>query len=131
MREEKKNLIAGADECTPSYAQYFSWINNTNEGSTETQTLINLDYFAYLKRAYNMCLDIYAWDAGNLDGSRQTYQTLDSDKIKKQYPNGYAPVVKAAKKNRNQNGCLVWARWIWQYLGRNPKVKRADDFSLS
>lgn len=27
MRKEKKNLIAGADECTPSYAQYFSWIN--------------------------------------------------------------------------------------------------------
>ena len=39
---EKTKLTAGADEKTPSRAQYFSWINNTNEGSTEAQTLINL-----------------------------------------------------------------------------------------
>ena len=39
MKKEKK--YAGADERTPSRAQYFSWINNTNEGSTEKQTLIN------------------------------------------------------------------------------------------
>ena len=36
---------AGADNFTPSVPQYFSWINNTNEGSTEEQTLINLDFF--------------------------------------------------------------------------------------
>ncbi len=40
---------AGADQRTPSVPQYFSWINNTNEGSTETQTLINLEFFAWLK----------------------------------------------------------------------------------
>ena len=96
MKKEKK--YAGADERTPSRAQYFSWINNTNEGSTEKQTLINLDYFAYLKRCYNMQLDIYAWDAGNLDGAANTYQTMDSPKIKAQYPNGYAPIVEAAEK---------------------------------
>jgi hypothetical protein len=28
-------VYPGADERTPSYSQYFSWINNTNEGSTE------------------------------------------------------------------------------------------------
>ena len=39
---EKNRKDAGADELTPSVAQYFSWINNTNEGSTERQTLINL-----------------------------------------------------------------------------------------
>ena len=37
MKKDKK--FAGADERTPSRAQYFSWINNTNEGSTEEQTL--------------------------------------------------------------------------------------------
>ena len=33
---------AGADNLTPSIPQYFSWINNTNEGSTEEQTLIDM-----------------------------------------------------------------------------------------
>lgn len=28
---------AGADQSTPSVPQYFSWINNTNEGPTEKQ----------------------------------------------------------------------------------------------
>ena len=34
-------VYPGADERTPSYSHYFSWINNTNEGSTEQQTLTN------------------------------------------------------------------------------------------
>ena len=55
--------LAGADENTPSLAQYFSWINNTNEGATEAQTLVNLDFFAFLYREYGMILDIYAFDA--------------------------------------------------------------------
>ena len=54
---------AGADNSTPSVPQYFSWINNTNEGSTEKQTLINLDFFAMLKKEYGMEIKIYAWDA--------------------------------------------------------------------
>ena len=95
---EKEKKYAGADESTPSKSEYFSWISSTNEGSTEEQTLINLDYFAYLKRAYNMQLDIYAWDAGNLDGAAGTYETLDSPKIKKQYPRGFGPVSEKAKK---------------------------------
>jgi len=96
--DEKNKLCAGADERTPSRAQYFSWINSTNEGSTEAQTLTNLEYFAYLRRKYNMHLDIYAWDAGNLDGSLETFQTEDSPKIKKQYPNGYRTIADAAAK---------------------------------
>ena len=35
MVEEKNKLTAGADERTPSHPQYFSWVNSTNEGSTE------------------------------------------------------------------------------------------------
>ena len=46
---KKTKATSGADELTPSKAQYFSWINNTNEGSTEAQTLANFDYFEWMK----------------------------------------------------------------------------------
>lgn len=98
MNAEKDRRFAGADERTPSKAEYFSWINNTNEGSTEEHTLINLDYFAYLKNEYGMSLDIYAWDAGNLDGADCTYETPDSPKLKAQYPKGYGPTVEKARE---------------------------------
>jgi len=62
-------VYPGADEKTPSKAQYFSWINNTNEGTTEQQTQINLDFFAWLKEEYGMQLDIYAFETGPLTGS--------------------------------------------------------------
>lgn len=97
MFEKKNRTTAGADERTPSKAEYFSWINNTNEGSTEKQTLINLEYFEYLKKEYNMQLDVYAWDAGNLDGADSTYETLDSPKLRAQYPGGYGPSVEKAR----------------------------------
>ena len=103
---EKTKYTAGADEKTPSHAQYFSWINNTNEGSTEQQTLINLEYFRWMRDTYGMQLDIYAWDAGNLDGAQGTYETLDGPKLSRQYPNGYAPVVKAAAEIGARMG--VW-----------------------
>ena len=47
---EKTAKNAGADNFTPSIPQYFSWINNTNEGATEEQTLINLDFFSCFYR---------------------------------------------------------------------------------
>lgn len=103
---DKKFGNRGATQRTPSYAQYFSWINNTNEGSTEAHTLINLEYFKWLKDEYGMQLDIYAWDAGNLDGAGRTYQFLDGEKIKEQYPNGYAPIAKAAADMGTRLG--VW-----------------------
>ena len=46
---EKDRRTAGADEKTPSRAQYFSWINHTNEGSNASQTLANLEYFGWMK----------------------------------------------------------------------------------
>ncbi|MBQ3901279.1 MAG: hypothetical protein II736_06095 [Clostridia bacterium] len=94
--QQKDKLRAGADEKTPSRPQYFSWINSTNEGSSEGQTIANLNYFKWLRDTYGMRLEIYAWDAGNLDGSRGTYETLGSPKLIKQYPRGYAPVAEAA-----------------------------------
>lgn len=62
---------AGATEKTPSVPQYFSWINNTNEGSTEAQTLANLDFFHYLYKTYGMQLKIYAFDARKSRQSRR------------------------------------------------------------
>ena len=103
----KNKKYSGADQRTPSKSQYFSWINSTNEGSTEYQTMVNLDFFIYMNKTYGMKLDIYAWDAGNLDGASGTYETLDSAKIKMQYPNGYASIVEKARMNGTRMG--VWA----------------------
>ena len=88
--------IAGADERTPSRAQYFSWIDNTNEGATEAQTLTNLAFFRWLKAEYGMQLDIYAWDAGNLDTSG-AYGTMTDERFRKAYPNGWKPIADAAE----------------------------------
>jgi len=89
---------AGADQSTPGIPEYFSWINNTNEGSTEKQTLINLDFFAYMKEKFGMQIRIYAWDAGNFDGASEGYGDLRSEKFRSQYPNGYKKVVERAKE---------------------------------
>ncbi len=89
---------AGADNLTPSVPQYFSWINNTNEGSTEKQTLINLDFFKYLQDTYGMKIKIYAWDAGNFDGASEGYGNPDSPKFRSQYPEEYNNVVEKAKE---------------------------------
>ena len=45
----KNKMTSGADQTTPSVPQYFSWLNNTNEGATQAQTLLNLAYFKWLK----------------------------------------------------------------------------------
>jgi hypothetical protein len=87
--------LAGADERTPSRAQYFSWIDNTNEGSTEAQTLTNLAFFAWMKAEYGMQLDIYAWDAGNLDTSG-AYGTMQDERFRQAYPRGWKPIADAA-----------------------------------
>ena len=103
---KKTKKTSGADEKTPSKAQYFSWINSTNEGSTDHQTMANLEYFEWMKERYGMQLDIYAWDAGNLDGAGGTYQLLDSKKLKKQYPDGYGPIAEKAAELGMRMG--VW-----------------------
>lgn len=92
----KNRKDAGADNLTPSVPQYFSWINNTNEGSTEGQTLVNLEFFRWLRDKYGMEIKIYAWDAGNFDGASQGYGSVNSEKFRSQYPEGYKNVVKRA-----------------------------------
>jgi hypothetical protein len=88
--------LAGADESTPARSHYFSWINNTNEGSTEAQTLANLDFFKWLHDEYGMELDIYAFDAGTIDAPRY-YGSIYSDRFKAHYPNGLDPIYEKAK----------------------------------
>ncbi len=93
---EKNRKTAGADERTPSKAQYFSWINNTNEGSTEEQTLANLEYFRWLKKRYGMQLDIYAFDAGNLDTFCNKYYAERLPLIREKYPEGFKNIIASA-----------------------------------
>ncbi|MCE5326902.1 MAG: hypothetical protein LLG01_10865 [Planctomycetaceae bacterium] len=92
---KRTKVFPGADERTPSRAQYFSWINNTWEGSTHAQTLVNLDYFRWLRDEFGMQLDIYAWDAGNLDTSGRGYWKDDAA-FKRRYPRGLRPSVDKA-----------------------------------
>ncbi len=92
----QETIFPGADEKTPSRAQFFSWINNTNEGATEKQTMINLDFFGWLKSEYGMQLDIYAFDAGAIDGKR-FYGSIYSDRFDSQFPNGFDPIYEKAK----------------------------------
>ena len=50
---QSSNIVfPGANEKTPARSQFFSWINNTNEGTTEKQTLSNLDFFQYLRDGF-------------------------------------------------------------------------------
>ncbi|WP_242083151.1 hypothetical protein [Aestuariivivens sediminis] len=98
-------IFAGADEYTPSRSQYFSWINNLNEGATEEQTRINLEFFAWLNKEYGMTLDIYAFDAGAIDGAK-FYGSIYSNRFKRQFPNGFDPLYKQAKAMNTRLG--VW-----------------------
>ena len=90
-------VFPGADENTPSRAQYMTWINNTAEGSTEAQTLINLGFFKWLHDEYGMVLDIYSFDTGNIDGVGYTYGSMDSERFKRQYPGGFGPIYEKAR----------------------------------
>jgi len=90
-------VFPGADEKTPSLAQYFSWVNNTNEGATEEQTLVNLAFFEWLHDEYGMKLDIYAFDAGAIDGAG-FYGSTKSDRFKRRFPRGFGPLVEAAER---------------------------------
>jgi hypothetical protein len=96
LGETAKLDTRGATEDTPSLSQYFSWINNTNEGSNEEQTLINLEFFQWLHDEYGMILDIYAFDAGNIDGPGY-YGSTKTEKFKNQFPNGFKPIYEKAK----------------------------------
>jgi hypothetical protein len=104
----QEQIYPGADEKTLSKAQYFSWINNTNEGTTEKHTQINLDFFGWLKDEYGMQLDIYAFDAGAIDGKR-FYGSVESERFESQFPYGFDSVYHKARYIRNSPGGLGWS----------------------
>jgi hypothetical protein len=83
-----KIVFPGADEKTPSQSEYFSWINNTNEETTEKQTLSNFGFFQWLHDEYGMILDIYAFDAvcGDLRDNKQDAFTLMMTECRKYSP---------------------------------------------
>jgi hypothetical protein len=93
-------------EKTPSRSHYFDWINSQYEGTTEAQTLTNMDFFQWLHDKYGMILDVYALDVGNIDDGPYTagvgrlipyhYGTMQTEEFKSQFPNGFAPLVKKA-----------------------------------
>lgn len=101
----EKKVFPGADETTLSRAQYFSWINNTNEGATEKQTLINLDFFEWMRKEYGMQLDIYAFDSGIYDG-KNFYGKVTDARHKRNFPNGFDSVYDKCKQNGIRLG--VW-----------------------
>jgi len=112
--------LAGADESTPSRSHYFSWINNTNEGSTEAQTLANLDFFKWLHDDYGMELDIYAFDAGTIDAPRY-YGSIYSERFKEHYPNGLDPIYEKARSF----GCRLGV-WLGpDGFGDTPQEEKA------
>jgi hypothetical protein len=112
--------LAGADESTPSRSHYFSWIDNTNEGSTEHQTLANLEFFKWLHDDYGMDLDIYAFDAGAID-TPGGYGSMESERFKKQFPNGFGPLAEKAKSF----GCRLGV-WLGpDGFGDTPEQEKA------
>lgn len=97
--------VGGADEKTPSSSEFFAWINNTNEGATAAQTEVNLNFFRWLHDTYGMKLDIYAFDAGAIDGAMK-YGTLTSPRFRSQFPQGFGALSKQAGAMGTQLG--VW-----------------------
>lgn len=58
--QDVPKIFPGADESTPSRSQYFSWISNTNEGTTTGQSLINLEFSNLLQIMVRLEEGMYA-----------------------------------------------------------------------
>jgi hypothetical protein len=108
-RTEARLPVPGSklvDESTASKSHYFDWINSQYEGTTEAQTLVNMDFFQWLHDEYGLVLDIYSLDVGNIDDGPYTagvgrliprhYGTLDSPEFKSRFPRGFAPLAERA-----------------------------------
>jgi hypothetical protein len=90
-------------ELVPSKSHYFDWINSQYEGTTEAQSLVDMDFFQWLHDEYGMVLDIYSLDVGNIDDGPYTagvgrliprhYGTLESREFRSQFPRGFGPLV--------------------------------------
>ena len=94
----EKYPLSGKSETSLPVAQYFAWVNHGNDGSSEEQTLKNLDFFAWLKDRYGMQLEIYALDAGNFDSPLNTYYDPDNHMAKKNFPQGFENIARRAEE---------------------------------
>ncbi|PWM44941.1 MAG: hypothetical protein DBX47_05170 [Clostridiales bacterium] len=90
--------LKGKNEKSLPVPQYFSWINNCNEGSNEQMTLSNLDFFKWLEDEFGMKIEIYALDAGNFDSPQDNYFDSENKMWKKNFPDGFENIVKRAKE---------------------------------
>jgi hypothetical protein len=98
-----QSINRGATEKSESKSEYFAWINNTNEGPDEKQTLINLDFFKWMRDEYGMQLDIYAFDSGVIDG-KNIYGSIYSDKFKRFFPHGFNKIYQKASQMNTRLG---------------------------
>ena len=89
---------AGADESTPSHSEYFTWINHSFEGPSEETVMAGLNFFKYLQDTYGMHLDIFALDAGTIDGWK-FYDSVDSPRVRKHFPGGFAKIADFSREN--------------------------------
>ena len=99
--------LKGKNEKSLPVPQYFSWINNCNEGSNEQMTLSNLDFFKWLEDEFGMKIEIYALDAGNFDSPQDNYFDSENKMWKKNFPDGFENIVKRAKEYGITFG--IWA----------------------
>lgn len=88
--------LSGKTEKSFCVPQYFAWVNHGNDGSTEEQTLKNLEFFGWLKKEYGMQIEIYALDAGNFDSPMNCYYDPDHPMAKKNFPNGFSTIAAKA-----------------------------------
>ena len=127
--QDGAKYVPGATEETPSRAHYFSWINNTNEGATEKQTLTNLNFFKWLHDEYGMQLDIYAFDAGAIDGAN-FYGSMDSQRFKRQFPHSFDPICQVRNVIRRSPRPLGRPRRFRQYSRRRESPDRHDGWPV-
>lgn len=82
---------------TPRASFYFDWLTHASEGPTEAEIDSQLDYFARLRREYDIAFDIYAVD----DGAVETRWGLTFDRYRLQhedlYPSGMKRLAERAK----------------------------------
>ncbi len=107
MKENNPSVTSEVNERTPSRATFFAWNNNCLEGATAGQTRANLDFFQWIHDEYGMVLDIYTFDTGALDCyGASFYGHVDSERFKRQFPEGFGPIAKQAAKMGTRLG--IW-----------------------
>ena len=105
---------------SPSVSYYFDWINSEWPGSHHQKILANLEFFQWMKDEYDMQLDLYLMDAGNLDqsphwvegavsreeGLQYAYGSVEGERFRRKFPDGIEPLFeKAAYMNTNMG---IW-----------------------